>query len=254
MTNIAKKKLLEICCFSLRSCKNAEVGGADRIELCGGFLEGGTTPSAGLLKLVLEEVSTPVYTMIRPRGGDFLYTEEELEVMIADIKILREYKPAGFVIGVLTKNGEVDLVGNAKLLDAIGDFPITFHRAFDMCKNPHLAIEQLISLGIENILTSGQFQLAIEAVSNLKEYKEVASNRINIMAGSGVNPSNILDIATADVDAFHFSAKKAFPSEMIFRNPNINIGAKGADEFLNFEAEVELIKQAKAIIETLYIK
>lgn len=254
MTNIAKKKLLEICCFSLRSCKNAEVGGADRIELCGGFLEGGTTPSAGLLKLVLEEVSTPVYTMIRPRGGDFLYTEEELKVMIADIKILREYKPAGFVIGVLTKNGEVDLVSNAKLLDAIGDFSVTFHRAFDMCKNPHLAIEQLISLGIENILTSGQFQMAIEAVSNLKEYKQIASNRINIMAGSGVNPSNILEIATADVDAFHFSAKKAFPSEMIFRNPNINMGAKEADEFLNFEAEIELIKQAKAIIETLYIK
>ena len=254
MTNFAKKKLLEICCFSLKSCKNAELGGADRVELCGGFLEGGTTPSAGLLKSVVEQVNIPSYVMIRPRGGDFLFNEDEMQVMITDINLLKEYKPAGFVIGMLLADGDIDLVGNARLLEAIGDFPVTFHRAFDMCKNPHLAIEQLISLGIENILTSGQFQTAIEAVPNLIEFKQIASNRINIMAGSGVNPTNILEIATADVDAFHFSAKKAFLSEMIFRNPNINMGAKDADEFINFEAEVELIKQAKAIIETLYIK
>jgi copper homeostasis protein len=123
-----------------------------------------------------------------------------------------------------------------------------------MCKNPHTAIEQLISLGIDNILTSGQLQTAIEAVTNLKEFKHIASNKINIMAGSGVNPTNILEIAKADVDAYHFSAKKSFPSEMIFRNPNINMGANDADEFVNYEAEVELIKQAKAIIETLNIK
>lgn len=254
MTNFTNKKLLEICCFSLKSCKNAELGGADRVELCGGFLEGGTTPSAGLLKSVVEQVNIPTYVMIRPRGGDFLYNEDEMEVMLADIKLLKDYQPAGFVIGILLVNGDIDLVGNARLLEAIGEFPVTFHRAFDMCKNPHLAIEQLISLGIENVLTSGQFQTAIEAVPNLKEFKQIASNRIKIMAGSGVNSTNILEIATADVDAFHFSAKKAFPSEMIFRNPNINMGSKDADEFVNYEAEVTLIKQAKAIIETLNIK
>lgn len=252
MTNFAKKKLLEICCFSLESCKNAEKGGADRIELCGGLLEGGTTPSVGLLKSVVDEISIPAYVMIRPRGGDFLYDSNELQEMINDIKILRELKPKGFVIGTLTPNGDIDLATNARLLEAIGDFPVTFHRAFDMCKNPHLAIEQLISLGIENILTSGQHQTAIEGVANLKEYKLIASNRINIMAGSGVKPTNILEIATADVDAFHFSAKKYLPSKMTFRNPNINMGSKDADEYMNYEADVELIKQAKAVIETLY--
>ncbi|MCF8326024.1 MAG: copper homeostasis protein CutC, partial [Leadbetterella sp.] len=231
-----------------------ELGGADRIELCGGFLEGGTTPSAGLLRSVVDQVNIPAYVMIRPRGGDFLYNEDEMQVMMADIKLLKEYKPAGFVIGMLLANGDIDLVGNARLLETIGDFQVTFHRAFDMCKNPHTAIEQLISLGIDNILTSGQLQTAIEAVTNLKEFKQIASNKINIMAGSGVNPTNILEIAKADVDAYHFSAKKSFPSEMIFRNPNINMGANDADEFVNYEAEVELIKQAKAIIETLNIK
>jgi copper homeostasis protein len=252
MTSFTKKKSLEICCFSLKSCKNAEKGGADRIELCGGLLEGGTTPSIGLLKSVVDEISIPAYVMIRPRGGDFFYTKEELQVMIADIKILKEYKPAGFVIGILVANGYIDLEANARLLEAIGNFPVSFHRAFDMCKNPHLAIEQLISLGIENILTSGQYQTAVEGKTNLKEYKQIASNRINIMAGSGVKPENILEIAKADVDAFHFSAKRAIPSEMTFRNPNIQMGAKDADEYMNYEAEVESIRQAKAIIETLY--
>ena len=252
MTDFAMKKLLEICCFSLKSCKNAEIGGADRIELCGGFLEGGTTPSVGLLKSVVEQVSIPAYVMIRPRGGDFLYNEEEMKVMLTDIKLLKEYQPGGFVIGMLMGNGEIDLVGNARLLEAIGDFPVTFHRAFDMCKNPHMAIEQLVSLGIENILTSGQFPTAPEAIGNLREYKQTASNRINIMAGSGVNPQNIPEIAAANVDAFHFSAKKNYPSLMNFRNPNINMGSKDADEYTNIEADVETIRLAKAAIEKLY--
>lgn len=246
------KKLLEICCFSLKSCKNAEIGGADRIELCGGFLEGGTTPSVGLLKSVLDQVDIPVYVMIRPRGGDFLYNEDEIQVMLEDIQLLKNYRPAGFVIGMLTADGEIDVVGNKRLLDAIGDFSVTFHRAFDMCRNPELAIEQLVSLGIENILTSGQFQTAPEAIENLKAFKQTAANRINIMAGSGVNPQNIPQIAAANVDAFHFSAKKNYPSLMNFRNPNINMGSKDTDEFMNMEADVETIRLAKAAIEKLY--
>lgn len=252
MSKITKKKLLEICCYSLKSCKNAEKGEADRIELCGGFLEGGTTPSVGLLKSVLDQVSLPVYVMIRPRGGDFLYNSDELKSMLLDIKILKEYKPAGFVLGLLSADGHINIEGNAMLMEAIGDFPVTFHRAFDMCKNPHLAIEQLISLGIENILTSGQYQTAPQGIQNLIEYKQIASNRINIMAGSGVNSESIPDIAKADVDAFHFTAKKLFASEMTYRNPNINMGAKDTDEFMNFEADFETIKKAKAVIEKLY--
>ncbi len=252
MTNFAKKKLLEICCFSLKSCKNAETGGADRIELCGGFLEGGTTPSVGLLRAVLDQVNIPVYVMIRPRGGDFLYNEDEIQVMLADIKLLKEVQPAGFVIGMLQSDGNIDMVGNARLLETIGDFPVTFHRAFDRCINPHLAIEQLVSLGIENILTSGQFPTAPEAIGNLKEYKHTAANRINIMAGSGVNPRNIPEIAAANVDAFHFSAKKSFPSLMTYRNADIKMGAEDADEYTNIEADVETIKMAREAIEKLY--
>ena len=251
MNNLTKKKLLEICCFSLKSCKNAEMGGADRIELCGGFLEGGTTPSVGLVRSVIEQVQIPAYLMIRPRGGDFLYNEDEIQVMLEDIQLLKNYRPAGFVIGMLTADGDIDMVGNQRLLDAIGDFPVTFHRAFDMCRNPELAIEQLVSLGIENILTSGQFQTAPEAIENLKAFKDTAANRINIMAGSGVNSQNIPQIAAANVDAFHCSAKMDYPSLMNFRNPNINMGSKDADEFMNMEADVEMIRLAKVAIEKL---
>jgi copper homeostasis protein len=253
MPNFDQKKLLEICCYSLKSCKNAEKGGANRIELCGGFLEGGTTPSVGLLKSVLDEISIPVYCMIRPRGGDFLYSQDEMKSMLADIKILKNYKPTGFVFGLLNAEGGIDLEGNSRLIEAAGDLPVTFHRAFDMCSHPELALEQIISLGIENILTSGQFQTAAEGIQNLKNYKQIAGNRINIMAGSGVNAGNIPQIAESGVDAFHFTAKKLFTSEMVYRNPNINMGSKKTDEFMNFEADLETIKEAKAVIEKLYI-
>ncbi|MCP9767963.1 copper homeostasis protein CutC [Lacihabitans sp. LS3-19] len=251
MLKKSPRKVLEICCFSLKSSKTAHEGGADRIELCGSLPEGGTTPSAGLLSSVLSEVSIPVYTMIRPRGGDFYFNEEEMQVMLTDIKILKEIKPAGFVIGALDKTGNIDLEKTSRLLDAIGDFPVTFHRAIDMCKNPLMAIEQLISLGIENILTSGQYPTALEGLGNLRDFKATAANRINIMAGSGVNPSNILKISEAGVDAFHFSAKKSIPSQMLYRNEKIQMGDKNADEYATYEADLNLIKQGTELIEIL---
>ncbi len=246
-----KRIVLEICCFSLKSAKTAQEGGADRIELCGSLPEGGTTPSAGLLSSVLNQVTVPVYTMIRPRGGDFCFNEDEMHVMLTDIKIIKNIKPAGFVIGALDKNGNIDLEKTKKLLDAIGGFPVTFHRAIDMCKNPLMAIEQLISLGIENILTSGQFPTATEGTENLKDFKAIAANRINIMAGSGVNPDNILKISEAHVDAYHFSAKKSIPSQMLYRNEKIQMGDKNANEYTTYEADLNAIKQAAKLIEIL---
>jgi copper homeostasis protein len=250
--DFSRKKVLEICCYSLKSCKNAQAGGADRIELCGSMPEGGITPSIGLIERALQEIKIPIYVMIRPRGGDFLYSKEEIEVMLSDIKTIKKLKPAGFVIGLLKSDGNLDLENTKLLLNEIGDFPVTFHRAFDMCVNPTLAIEQLISLGIENILTSGQFQTAPEGIENLKTYKHIASNRINIMAGSGVNPKNIELIANTGADALHFSAKKSISSGMVFRNKNINMGDKNADEYATYEADENLVREAKQLIEKLY--
>lgn len=243
---------LEICCYSVLSCQHAQAGGADRIELCAGMPEGGVTPSYGTLKTVLERVSIPVYVMIRPRGGDFYFNETEKATMLEDIKVLKTLRPGGFVIGALLPDGALDLDTIKEQLEAIGDFPVTFHRAFDMCSDPEAAVNILAGLGIENILTSGLYQNASEGIENLARFREIAAGRINIMAGSGVNPGNIRQIAEAGVDAFHFSAKKTLPSAMIFRNERINMGGdKSVDEFATYEADPELVRQAKSLIETL---
>lgn len=252
MTNKNSSKKLEICCYSLLSCLNAQEGGADRIELCGSMPEGGVTPSFGTVKKAVESVEIPIYVMIRPRGGDFYFNTQEREVMKSDIQALKTLKPAGFVIGALNPDGSLAMEVIEEQLAEIGNFPITFHRAFDMCKNPEEAITILAGLGIENILTSGLYQNAEEGITNLTSFSAVANGKINIMAGSGVNPGNIPAIAQAQVNAFHFSAKRTFNSAMEFRNPLINMGGdKSVDEFATYEADINLIKQAKAIIETI---
>lgn len=250
MSSKNSSKKLEICCYSLLSCIYAEHGGADRIELCASMPEGGVTPSFGTVKLAVEKVGIPIFVMIRPRGGDFLFNKTEREAMLADIAALKTLKPGGFVIGALDADGNLDMPTIEEQLKAVGDFPVTFHRAFDMCKDPVSAVTVLANLGIQNILTSGLYQNAIEGVGNLKRFVEAASGRINIMAGSGVNPGNILEISKANVDAFHFSAKKIHQSAMVFRNERINMGAD-TDEFVTYEADPELVKQAKKLIGTI---
>lgn len=243
---------LEICCYSVFSCLAAVRGGADRIELCAGMPEGGVTPSYGLLKHALEQVNLPIYVMIRARGGDFCFNDWERSVMKEDIQMLKSLNPAGFVIGALKPNGQLDTDVIEEQLQLIGSTPVTFHRAFDMCKNPNEAIDILVDYGIENILTSGQYQNAIEGIKNLESFVETAAGRINIMAGSGVNPGNILALAETGVHAFHFSAKKRFSSLMEFRNEKINMGGdKSVDEFANYEADYLLVQEAKKIIETI---
>lgn len=243
---------LEICCFSLFSCQNAELGGADRIELCAGRLEGGTTPSYGLVKTALESVNIPIYLMIRPRGGDFLFNKQEKEMMLEDIKILKTLKPGGFVIGALNPDGSIDVETIEEQMKAIGDFPVTFHRAFDMCKDPAEALDILADFGIENILTSGLHQKAPQGLDELKMIVEKADGRIKIMAGSGVNPDNIPDVARTGVDDFHFSATKTHQSGMQYRNQRINMGGdESVDEFATFEADPEMIKRAVQVIGTI---
>ena len=243
---------LEICCYSVLSCQNAQLGGADRIELCAGMPEGGTTPTYGTLKSVLATVGIPVYVMIRPRGGDFCFNATEKAAMLEDIRMLKTLAPGGFVIGALLPDGSLDLPTLEAQLGAIGDFPVTFHRAFDMCRDPDGAVQLLAGMGVENILTSGLCQNAWEGIENLARFKKIAGDRINIMAGSGVNPGNLRQIAEAGVDAFHFSAKRALPSPMVFRNERIHMGGDSSvDEFATYEADISLIREAKALIETI---
>ncbi|XP_051946556.1 copper homeostasis protein cutC homolog isoform X2 [Xyrauchen texanus] len=173
--------LLEVCVDSVESAINAERGGAGRIELCSNLLEGGTTPSTGLLQVVKENVRIPVYVMIRPRGGDFLYSDWEVEVIKRDIEQMKNHRADGLVFGALTEDGRVDTALCMELLAACRPLPVTFHRAFDMVHDPVVALEALVSLGFERILTSGCDSSALEGlpvVKRLVEQGEELQNEI----------------------------------------------------------------------------
>ncbi|XP_047008243.1 copper homeostasis protein cutC homolog isoform X3 [Ictalurus punctatus] len=164
--------LMEVCVDSVESAINAERGGAGRLELCSSLIEGGITPSVGLLQVVKENVQIPVYVMIRPRGGDFLYSEREVEVMRRDIELLKRHRADGFVLGALTEDGRVDAELCMELLATCRPLPVTFHRAFDMVHDPSVAVETLVSLGFERILTSGCDSSALEGLPVIKRLVE----------------------------------------------------------------------------------
>lgn len=215
---------IEICTNSAESVRAAVAAGADRIELCAGMPEGGTTPSYGEIALVRELIPAGMHVIIRPRGGDFLYSEEECEVMCRDIEMARKIGVDGVVIGCLTADGEVDADKMRKLMSVAGDMSVTFHRAFDMCRDPYRALEAIEQLGCDRILTSGQQASAEAGIPLLKGLVDRA-RRVIIMPGCGVNGGNIRKIAEATgACEFHLSARISVGSDMIYRNPAVSMG------------------------------
>ena len=238
--------LLEICAFNLPAALVAQRAGADRIEFCSGPEEGGVTPSAGLIRMAREKLRIPLYPIIRPREGDFLYSEEEFEVMLRDVAWCREIGCDGVVIGILLADGSVDLARCAKLVETAYPLGVTFHRAFDRARDPFVALETVIGIGCERILTSGQRPVAMEGVELLRELVREADERIVIMPGSGVRASNIAELAaqTGAVE-FHTSARVAQPSAMEFVNE-----AMREDSSMVMASEEE-IRRIKEIISAL---
>ena len=222
----------EICANGVESCIAAQEGGADRVELCAGIPEGGTTPSYGEIKTARRVLTrTRLHVIIRPRGGDFLYTPLELERMTADIDIARELGADGVVFGCLRADGTLDTEANALLMSHAKGMSVTFHRAFDRCANPQEALEELIAQGFDRILTSGQQPTALQGTPLLRQLHAQAAGRITLLAGCGVNEGNIATIAReTGIGEFHFSARVAGKSAMTFSNPDVYMGAKGADE------------------------
>ena len=217
----------EICANSVASCIAAQEGGADRVELCSGIPEGGTTPSFGMIRKARASIDIALNVIIRPRGGDFLYTSDELEEMIHDIKAAKELGADGLVFGCLTKEGDIDKEAMSILMEAAGGLPVTFHRAFDHTADPMQALEDIISLGCTRILTSGCRPSAIQGVGLLAELVKAAGNRIIIMPGCGVNENNIAEIARlSGAREFHFSAREPVESGMLFRNPEVVMGSE----------------------------
>lgn len=238
----------EICANSVESCLAAQEGGADRVELCAGIPEGGTTPSYGEIKLARKLLTkTKLHVIIRPRGGDFLYTPLELERMEEDIRICRELGVDGVVFGCLTEEGEIDREANRRLVELARPMSVTFHRAFDRTADPMKALEDIISLGCNRILTSGKQPKAIDGINLLaqleKKLKEYPLPPIQLLAGSGVNEENIRQIFDATgIHEYHFSARVNVVSKMKHYNHEVYMGAKGADESNSLVTSAEKVR------------
>lgn len=227
-----KRFQFEICANGVESCLAAQQGGADRVELCAGIPEGGTTPSYGEILIARKLLKTTrLHVIIRPRGGDFVYTSLELERMAADIDMARQLGCDGVVLGCLTADGDIDREANAFLLSRAEGMSVTFHRAFDRCRQPMEALEDIIGMGFDRILTSGQQPNAEQGIPLLRELQQRAGDRIVIMAGCGVNEQNIVRIQQeTGIKEFHFSARESVPSHSRYFNPAIYMGRPGADE------------------------
>ena len=224
---------LEIAVFSVEAAVTALKAGAHRIEFCENPQEGGTTPSYGSLKTLSSFTTQPVFPIIRPRGGDFFYSRSEFEVMKTDLLIIKELGYLGAVIGLLNVDGSIDTKRTKELVDIAGPtMQISFHRAFDRCKDPFKALEDIIASGCKRILTSGQVPNAADALPLLSKLVEDAGDRIIIMPGSGVRSNNIKEIRQATgAKEIHSSARKMQASQMHYTKDsmNENLQATGVD-------------------------
>ncbi len=236
---------LEVCANSLTSALAAQEGGAIRVELCDNLGEGGTTPSHGQILMTRKLLDIKLYPLIRPREGDFLYSDIEFEVMKADIKHCIEAGCDGVVIGILNIDGTVDKPRCAELVQMAKKrgLGVTFHRAFDMCVDLNQALEDIIEIGCERILTSGGKSTAIEGANTITHLIERAAGRIIIMPGSGVDETTVADlIHFTKATEIHSSARKAVKSKMQYHNDHIILSSKYLDEFITQVTDVQKVK------------
>lgn len=217
--------VVEICVDSAAGAFAAERGGADRVELCDNLLEGGTTPSAGTIKVTRRGLKIGLQVIIRPRGGDFLYDEHEMEVMREDIRVAKDLGANGVVIGCLTAAGQIDKSRTHELIELARPLNVTFHRAFDMCRDPQKGLEELIQLGVNRVLTSGQESSCLEGLELIAALQKQAAGRIIVMPGGGITSRNIQRIiAGTGVSEVHLSARGTVESGMKYRNLRVSMG------------------------------
>jgi len=234
------KYVIEIATSDFLTTKSAVEGGADRIELCANLAEGGTTPSYAHIKKCREAFDIALFPIIRPRGGDFLYTKDEFEIMKNDIKLCKELGCEGIVIGLLNMDGTIDMIRTAELIELAYPLEVTFHRAFDRCKDPFVALEELIEIGCQRILTSGQKPTVSEGVDLIAELNKKADDRIIILPGSGVRKDNIKMLAekTGCIE-FHSSLRGKAKSNMQFIHPAF---ADSAESYSNNEISPDEVR------------
>lgn len=241
---------LEICCFTAESAYKAAQAGAHRIELCDNIAEGGTTPSYATIRWVVRQLQIPVNVIVRPRGGDFLYSDTEYHLIKEDINQIKKLGANGIVIGFLTQTGEIDLKRTSEVIKLAKPMEVTFHRAFDMCINPFEAIEQLKSIGINRILTSGGYTTAEKGASVLGQLVQRANNEIIIMPGSGITHKNLKKIIhLTQATEYHSSAKIYIEGNMHYRKNNLSMsGNNSTHEYSHISVDTSEIKKMVNII------
>lgn len=238
------KRILEVCAGSVESVIAARDGGAARVELCAALEVGGITPSIGFMREARKVEGIAMNVLIRPRGGDFLYDENETACMEHDVIAARECGADGVVIGALTADGDIDIAVCRRLVKAAQGINVTFHRAFDMCSNPMQALEDIIALGCDKILTSGQAATAEAGMDVLKKLVEAADGRIAIMPGCGVNANNAANILDGcGATEIHASARKSVGSGMRFRHGGVSMGNPDSDEFARKETDSQEVSK-----------
>lgn len=235
---------LEICVDNVESAINAQIAGADRIELCDNLIEGGTTPGYGTIVSARNNLSIRINVIIRPRGGDFLYTDLEYDIMRRDIDICGECGVDGIVLGILRSDGTIDIERTAKLIELAQPMTSTFHRAYDMCKDPVQGLEDIIASGADKLLTSGQKDKAPEGTKLISKLVVQAGKRLAIMPGGGINKLNIDMLArVTGAKEFHLTGRKIIDSEMVFRRQDISMGGtNGIHEYSRKLADPDLIR------------
>jgi len=240
----ASTLLLEICAGSVTSCLAAQTGGAGRVEFCDNLLEGGTTPSYGAIATARDKLQILLNVIIRPRGGDFLYSDIEFDVMERDVIACKKLGVDGVVIGLLTADGNVDIARTKRLVELAAPLPVTFHRAFDVARDPFTALEDIIRAGCNRLLTSGQEASALEGRALIRKLREVAGERLVIMPGAGVRLNNIAQlVAETGCVEYHTSGRSPFPSGMRYRNERVKMGGPGQDEYGLVETSADLVQQ-----------
>ena len=231
-----RKKLrrIEVCANSVTSCIAAQEGGAYRVELCDNLYEGGTTPSAATIEFARKNIDIKLNVLIRPRGGDFCYSDLEFAIMKRDIEIAKNLGADGIVFGILLPDGTIDNIRIKELVKLAHPMTVTFHRAFDMVDDPYQSLNDLLITGVNCLLTSGLKNKAIEGLDTIAELVKMSDGKISIMVGRGVNEGNIQEIVKkTNAPEYHLSGRVGVPSKMIYRNPNVFMG--GISEIPEYE-------------------
>lgn len=254
MNSKIRKSVLEVCIDSVESAIEGAAGGADRFELCSNLIIGGTTPGMALFKEVRKVTDIPIRVLIRPRFGDFCYTDYEFSIIREEVKMFKESGADGVVIGILKNDGSLDMERMKVLVEEAAGLPVTLHRAFDVCANPYDTLEKVKELGIGTILTSGQKNNCMDGKDLLKELVSKAEDDVDILVGSGVNAETIAKLAPyTGANCFHMSGKRNVESAMKYRKEDVSMGLPIMSEYVTWRTDREEIRKARDVMNKLII-